>query len=390
MDALTKVRNDLDAALEEAEAFTTREGFDPSDPGYTALKSTAETLQRSYSAMAEWRTRKSESDKIGAALHKISGEREEQTKTRSDESLSLGEMFTRSDAFKGYAGHGSSSRVEIDQPLRTRAAISTLVDPGKAFMEADKSFSGKAIPRYQAPLLGLANAIQVSSGTVEWVEYPAAAPLAAIVAEGALKPEAVLTASTVSKSLENVAHHVVVTRQALEDSAQLRSWIDGNLVRGVGDKLESLAATALTSATLPTANGADLLSGIRNAIAQVQMAGYRPNAIAINPADAAEIDIAIMSGTLGGAAVNGSVWGIQIVPVGAVPVGGPIVGNFTDGLTFFYRTGTQLLITDSHADFFLRNQFVILAERRALSVVTTPEALCEVTTITTRTASAAK
>jgi HK97 family phage major capsid protein len=383
MSAIADVREKLDRVLAQSEEYLSRENFNPDDEGYKALKSESANLERAYREMQEWETRRSESDKIGSALSKIEGrQKAEQKELQTRESSqSLGEMFIRSDIFKGYQGRGTSGRMTIDQPLLTRAVIESAIDPGKAFIGIDKTFVQR-VPTFNTPLLSLANPVQVATGNVEYV-VSGATPVAAVVPEKELKPEAILTAQTVSAVLDTIAHHVVVTRQALEDSSQLRSWIDGNLVRGVAAKLEELAATALTGATLPTASGADLLSAIRVGVSTVQMAGYAPNAVAINPADAAAIDLAILTGTLGGASIQGAVWGLSLAPTPSVPVGSPIVGDFTSGLTFFYRAGTDVLISDSHADFFLRNQFVILAERRALSAVTQPAALAECTVTVT-------
>lgn len=387
MDHLEKIREDLDSRLGEAQEWTQRDNFNPDDPGYTALKDGIDVLQRSYETAVEIHNRQASADKVGASIARRERVQVKE-RQRPDEDLSLGELFLRSAEFSGYMGRGTSQRLVVDQPLLTRAVITTAADPGKAFMIPDRSFV-KRVPTYQTPLLDLANPIQVSSGTVEYVDYPAAAPLAAVVAEGALKPEAALSAVTVSKSLENLAHHVVITRQALEDSSQLRSWIDGNLTRGIGDKLEANAAAALVAATLPAVTGGgSLLSAVRVGVGKVQSAGYRPGAVVLNPADAAAIDIAIMGGTLLGPVSSSSVWGVPVIASGAAPVGTAWVGDFTAGLTLFYRSGTEVLISDSHADYFLKNQFVILAERRALAVVTVPEAFAECTAGTTQVAAA--
>jgi len=381
MSAITDVREKLDRALEQSEQYLQRDDFNPEDPGYVALKGESEKLERAYKEMQAWETRRAESDKIGDALSRIERRQktdEQKTLTRAI-NQSLGEQFLRSEIFQGYHGHGTSGRYTVGEDLHTRAVIDTITDPGQLFIETDKSFTQKR-PVVSTPLLNLVNSVQVSSGNVEYISY-GPTPVAAVVAEGALKPEATLTASTVSAVLEQIAHHVVVSRQALEDSNQLRSWIDGELVRGVALKLEELVAATLNGAVLPTASGPDLLSAIRTGIAEVQMAGFVPNAIAINPADAAAIDIAIMGGTLGGAAIQGGAWGLSFAPVPSIPVGSPIVGDFTSGVTTFYRAGTDLLISDSHADFFLRNQFVILAERRAVSAITQGDALVECTVV---------
>lgn len=290
--------------------------------------------------------------------------------------LTLGEQFVRSANYKNYSFHGSSG------PWESRAAIVTGTDPGKAFMTPDRGYR-LPIPDHQTPLWDTFNSVTVSSNSVEYASYPAAAPLAAVVPEGSPKPEATLTAALVPKTLQTVAHHSIVSRQALEDSAQLRSWIDGELRRGVDDKLESLAAAELTGATLPTGAGATLLEAIRVGMGLVQDAGYRANAVVLNPADWAALDISVMGIAQQVPTAGQSFWGLQPVAASAVAAGTAYVGAFKQGATNFVRNSTSVYISDSHADLFLSNLFVVLAERRALSVITRPEAIVEVSAAVT-------
>ena len=293
----------------------------------------------------------------------------------------LGELFVDSEEYRAYRGRGQSGTVAARMPLNARATITTGTSPGSVFVQPDRSFN-PAIPAYQTPLLDLINKIQVDSGSVEYVTYPAAAPLAAVVPEGTAKPEATLTATKVTSALDTIAHYEAITRQAYQDSQQLVDWINGNLIRGVGDKLEALAAASLTGATLPTnigAAGSSLLESIRGGVAKVQMAGFRPNAVVLNPMDYAELDIAVLGKTLLGPVIGSQFWGLTPIPVGAVPAGQAYVGDYTSGMTFFYRGETEVYMTDSHSDFFLKNTLVILAERRALSAVTRAEALVKCT-----------
>jgi HK97 family phage major capsid protein len=123
----------------------------------------------------------------------------------------------------------------------------------------------------------------------------------------------------------------------------------------------------------------DLLAGIRIGIGTVQSAGYaNPTTVLVNPADYAAIDISVM-GTAGIAPQSQStLWGVKVIAAAAVPVGTAYVGDFQNGLTLFDRGTTAVMMTDSHADYFIRNMLLVLAETRALPAVTEPQALVKV------------
>ena len=53
--------------------------------------------------------------------------------------------------------------------------------------------------------------------------------------------------------------------------------------------------------------------------------------------------------------------------VPGLAAGTTVVGDFKTAITLFDRGQTSVFVTDSHADFFLRNQLVILAEARMLA-----------------------
>jgi HK97 family phage major capsid protein len=288
---------------------------------------------------------------------------------------SWGELFTSSPAFQNYDGTGSSGRVEVPG-LFTRAPIDS------SFVDAPPHTFAPALWTMTTPLLDVIGRETVSSGNVEWIKWPAAYPEAGEVAEGALKPEADLAPEEQAAALKTYAHFKGITRQALEDFARIQQIIETALRGGVLRKLESATAGVLTDPAngIPVETNADLLTGIRVAIGNVQAAGYaQPNAILLNPADFAALDISVMGSTVAGPNVNTGFWGVRALAVGAVPAGTAYVGDFHTGVTLFERGAASVYMTDSHADYFVRNILVILAETRALPVVTEPAALYRVT-----------
>jgi HK97 family phage major capsid protein len=286
----------------------------------------------------------------------------------------VGQRFVESDAFKSYDGRGSSRAVEFENFLvEKRAAITTdVVDvPPYLFTQAGYQLT--------TPLLNAIGRVATTSGSVEWFTWGGSN--AQLVPEGELKPEATIDPTQHTGSLDTYAHYKAISRQALEDIAQIQSIVEGKLRDGLGNALEGAAATVLTTDDqIPVVTNTDLLAGIRQGIGEVQSHAYTPNAIVLNPADYATLDIDAASGAGNGPVGWGSFWGVPAIASGAIPVGEVYVGDFKQGETWFDRNTTAVYMTDSHADFFVRNLLVILAEQRALFAITEPLALAKVTT----------
>jgi len=385
LKTLMEEREALSATVEGYARKAETENRDLTDPETSEVKRIQERCAQIDDRLSTFAGAQESSVRYADLISRIGGPKAEERTPDSPESTDIAGAFIESRAYQDWARGGmkSSGTVEIPaiSPLEMRAPILTGTSPGSVFMPPKEKHYAAA-PQDQRPLTSLVGKVAVSSNVIDWVTYPAAAPLAAVVAEGAAKPEATLTATLTPVSLETVAHYVQASRQALEDSAALRSFIEGNLTRGVADKIEAqiAAAVAAAAASIPDAvDATSLLGAIRVGIGKVQAAGFTPNAIAMNPTDYAAIDVGVMGGTMNGPVMNQTYWGLPVVPIGALAAGKAIVGNFTDGVTLLTRTGVSLYVSDSHGDTFLSNVFTLLAEARAKSLVGQPSALCECT-----------
>lgn len=281
----------------------------------------------------------------------------------------FGKRFVESTAFRAYRGAGSSERLTLPGPASAefRAALS-LAD----FADLPAQFwAGPPQPTFQNTFLNMIGRVGTSQSAVMYLTWTPSPPAdAAEVAEGALKPEANMSVTEATIALTTVAHYKAITRQALEDIPQIQTIVQNRLMAGVRSKLESLAVAALTGAGIVPVTADTLTEAIRVAIANVEAAGFKPNAVVVNPADAATLDLSSMDLTYNGPVRNGTVWGLPIVPSNSIPAGTVWVGDFKAGVTWFDRGTTDVFMSDSHADFFLRNQLVILAEARAAFAVT--------------------
>jgi hypothetical protein len=286
---------------------------------------------------------------------------------------SLAEEFMASEQFRNYHFHGTSSAVEIE----TRAPIMT-TSPGfeALFRPAQVTI---AEPTVSLPLYDVVTVEPVSTGSVEWVQYALNPNAAAVVPEGGVKPESTLVGTPGAATLDNWAHWIQQTRQALEDSARLRSIVDTQMRNGVAKKVHDSIAAAILAAALPAVEGDDLLASIRVGIGTVQGNGFDPNAVLLNPMDWAALDLSVMGATLGGPQSQAGFWGLRPVASPDQPAGTATVGDFKAGVKHFRRNAVSLYITDSHAETFISNIFTILAEQRAKTVVVNPNALADCT-----------
>lgn len=297
--------------------------------------------------------------------------------TRTPEPQGWGELFTTSAEFRDYGGRGSSGEVALPG-LFERAPVMLGTFPGDLppYYHTPVGWS------QTTPLLDAVGKISTNSNVVQWYTWPGMAPPAAAVPEGTDKPELVYDPTPHTDTLATYAHYKALSRQALEDIPQIQSIVEGTLRKGVIQAIDNAVAAALNAPAngIPTSAATDLLGGIRVAIGNVQARGYvTPNAVVMNPADFAALDLAVMVESVDGPKRQGSVWGVPIVAAMAVPAGTVFVGDMQSCVSLFARNQVAAYMSDSHADYFVKNLLVILAEQRALAAITEPNAAEKVT-----------
>ncbi len=371
MSYLDTIRTQLDEKIATAEEFLQRDGFDPADPAYVELTGEIDTLKRSYDRAVDIHNTRQAAVKLGDSIMRGESRQRAADSAPVEAEASMGELFTRSEVFQTYPGRGTSSRLEINEralPMGIGSVSDGIPAPQRITLGSVEG---------PAPLLGLIPSVQVSSNAVEVITWSKVAGGADKVAEGAPKPSAEWAPTNVPVTLDTIAVYTQMTRQMIEDAPAVRSTIDQELRAEVLRKLEAEAAGAIGGATLPTAQGEDLLKAIRAGIGVVQAEGFTPNVVLLNPADWASLDVSVLGQTLLGPSVQSQYWGLRPVASVAQPAGTAVVGDFSAGAARYTRTGVSLYITDSHADTFTKNVFTILAEARASTVVTRAAAFAE-------------
>jgi HK97 family phage major capsid protein len=202
----------------------------------------------------------------------------------------------------------------------------------------------------------------------------------------------------VQTDVRDITHWIPATKRALDDGAQLRTLLEGELRDGVLERLEgqivsgngtapNLRGITNTSGIQTQALGADSRSdAIHKAMTLARLSFYEPDAIVLHPSDAQDL---FLEKDANGAYIygppsqpdRGAVWGIQVVISPAIAAGTGVVGQFRRGATLWIREGVQVSASDSHSDFFTRRMVAIMATMRAAFAVTRPAAFVTVTGI---------
>lgn len=216
---------------------------------------------------------------------------------------------------------------------------------------------------------------------------------------GGLKPESGLTLEKASTNVKTIAHWLPATKRALSDAAQIRTLIDNFLEYGLAEELEdqivqgsgvgeNFEGILTVAGTQAQAWDTNLLVTTRKAKTKVRTVGRRTaTAYLLNPEDNERIDLlrteeggantgSFMFGSPAGNQLQ-TLWGLPRIESEAVPAGTGLVGDFRTAV-LWDREQSAIQVSDSHADFFVRNLVAILAEMRAGFAVIQPSAFVEI------------
>ena len=241
---------------------------------------------------------------------------------------SWGQQFTKSESYKAFqSGSTQKARVELKNTL-VGADANVAPDrrpgivPGAANVLTIES---------------LYSSIPTTSNAIEFTKEASFTNAAAEAAEGAAKAESALTWALVSTPVATVAHWIKISRQLAMDNAALAAYVEARMRYGVQRKVETQLVSGdgvapniagFLKAGNFTAHGyADAALGsslkklvlIRKIIADLEVAGYTPGAIVLNPADWATIEIDLLTSAVNAVRVSymasgqPMLWGVPVV-----------------------------------------------------------------------------
>ena len=214
------------------------------------------------------------------------------------------------------------------------------------------------------------------------------------------KPQSSMTFVGEQAPVRTLAHWEAAHRNVLADEPQLRSIIDNELMYGLrlqedtqilsGDGSgENLTGILETNGIQDYSWSEGLLKdtkadAIRRAATLSFLAYYEPTGVVLHPSDWEDIELSkddngqylvAVSVALGG---QPRLWRIPVVDTPAITPGTALVGAFGTGAQLYDREQASIRISEQHADFFVRNAIVVLAEQRLALAVKRPESFVKV------------
>lgn len=343
----------------------------------------------------------------GAPLEDAGADKGQQAGTRK----SMGQQFVESGGYKGLMQRGlkGGQWTTGDIEVKTLLAEGTAGTPlgGYAPVQTPTVLPGIVDIRFQP--LTIADLFPQGTTTTPLIRYlveSAVTNAAAATAEGATKPESALAFTKVDETLHKIATFLPVTDEMLEDFEQIQSYIDARLslfVRqaeetqllsgdGTGANLVGILnrtglATSIVKGTAPSLSGDNDMDAILRQITAIRTTSWlEPDAIVVHPTVWQTILLSKATGTgnyfAGGPFVdsaNQTLWGKRVVATTAITAGTALVGSFGQGGQIFRKGGLTVEASNSHSDFFIRNQQAIRAEERLALAVFRPGAFGTVT-----------
>ena len=333
----------------------------------------------------------------------------------------LGEMFTESPEFKALAGGRNGANMPSPFVLAKSIADVTGVNFKDIYSALPSGTPGSFGSIQRDPIVvppmrtrrvrDLFPVRTTTAAVIEYFRMTGFTNAASTVAErnvgntafGA-KPQSSFTFVGAQAPVRTLAHWEAAHRNVLADEPQLRSIIDNELMYGLrlaeddqilngdgtGENLEGVLQTSgiqtydwSDGETTPVPdNKADAL---RRAATLSFLAYYEPTGIVMHPNDWEDIELSkdetgqylvAVSVAMGG---EPRIWRIPVVETPAIQEGTALIGAFGTGAQLYDREQASIRISEQHADFFVRNAIVILAEQRLALAVKRPEAFVKVT-----------
>lgn len=332
-----------------------------------------------------------------------------------------GEQFTESEQFKPFRekfeGKDISAQARIDVP-RVGMKVNPFTDAGASqgvpLLAPDQRGLIDMGP-FQRPLVlrDLVSNGRTAQTSVRYARITGFTNAAAGVHEavtvtgtnpaGGLKPQSDMAVTAFTATVVTIAHWFAASKQSLSDIPLLRSLIDNygryglseeeedEMIAGTGAANDQLDGFNTVSGMQTQAFDTDIFKSVRKGITKIRKNGQaRPNGVLLNLEDEESIDLYRLN--QGGGANTGawvgngpfrtgpnSLWGLPVVSTPATPAGKAYVADFRT-ILFLMHEDPSVAVTDSHADYFVRNLIALLFEERATQLIIRPTAICEVAT----------
>ena len=313
------------------------------------------------------------------------------TATKEETKISSwGEQLIKNTRYGDFAGGNLNKlRVEIKNTL---TGSDTTVAP-----QRNAGIVGGAVLPFA--MEALLPSTTTTSNAIEFTKEASFTNSAAEAAEGAAKAESALTWSLVNMPVSTVAHWIKISKQLAADAPALAAYVNTRMRYGVNQKVDTQLVVG--DGTAPNISGtydtgnytahgiADAALGttfkkfvlIRKIMASLYSAGYPADAIVLNPADWAAMEIELMTTaagqTLYSVAEGGQprLFGVPVIQAIGMAADTLQVGRFSEAYMVYNREGVVVEMSDSDSDNFTKNLITLRAERRLALATEKPAAV---------------
>lgn len=304
---------------------------------------------------------------------------------------SLGHLIAESDAIRLKSGvQGPQSRIDVNLKTLFQTTVGWAPEVTR---------NGTVVPLAVQPFTAadLFPTTTTSQAAIKWMQETVLTNNAAEVAEAGLYPESALQLAEASTPVQKIATWLPVTDEQLEDVERIRDYLNNRLTFMIRQRLSyqtingngtapNLRGVLNTVGIQTQAKGADVgPDAIYKGIVKVRTVGLAvPHAVVLNPVDWQNIRLLK---TADGYYVWGSpaevgparIWGMPVAEEFSITAGTGLVGDFNNFSELSMRSGLDIQVTNSHADFFINGKQAIRADIRAALAIYRPAAFCTVT-----------
>ena len=311
---------------------------------------------------------------------------------------SVGQLFTESDAYKNYKQSGVKG---IDSKIETKTTLTTTGYPPETLRQPGILETALRDPN---AVISLFDVINTDQNAFSYLEETTFTNNAAEAAEGSAVGEAALAFTERTESIRKMGVFIPVTDELLADEAGIQGYLNSRLQTMINLRLDSQLLSGdgtapnlegLLDAGKSSVGSSDFnsysgnlgrIGKIYDAITDIRVNAFtEPDAIVMHPSDWNQIVTQVGADFAGtssagyaeksplfvaaggmGAGPAAQIWGIKVVPTTAISNNTVLVGKFGGGeaANVVMRQGIELAVTDSHSDFFIKNQLAIRATMR--------------------------
>ncbi len=320
----------------------------------------------------------------------------------------IGEQFTETAAYQNYMSNGVKG---VDSQAEFKTTLNTTGYPPESLRAPGILETALRDPN---AVIGLFDQIQTDQNAFVYLEETTFTNNAGEIAESgdiSSANESALAFTERTESIRKIATFLPVTDELLADVSGIQGYVNSRLTTMMTLRMDNQLLNGDGSA--PNLTGVLNKSGINTfaygsysgelrkigqiyqAITEIRKDAFvEPDAVIMHPSDWYDIvtttssvetsgsrnPLFVVAGGFG-ADVAPTIWGLKVVPSTAIAEGTMLVGKFGggDAAQIVSRQGVDLAVSDSHSDFFAKNQLAIRLTMRMGFVVYKPTAFCSIT-----------